>query len=156
MRKVLLPHWKFWRHNCKLKMQEVHNLSRSSWKSFWEPTTKVFVTYCKYIGFNNVTTALFAPFPSILSDFCIMTEQGTILWVTFTFWQEALTRKAILRNSNFPSDTRLRFAPILKVTFTNLQRTLTWLNDWTARVHDRKGRKKWQNYLWNHSTLSYF
>ena len=68
-----------------------------------------------------------------------MTEQGTILWVTFTFWQEARTRKAILRN--FPSDTRLRFAPILKVTFTNLQRTLTWLNDWAAGVCDRKERK---------------
>ena len=60
---VLLPHWKFWRHNCKLKMQEVHNSNWSSWKSFWEPTTKVFVSYCKYIGFNNVTPALLAPFP---------------------------------------------------------------------------------------------
>ena len=65
-----------------------------------------------------------------------MTEQGTILWMTFTFWQEARTRKAILRN--FPSDTGLRFAPILKVTFTNLQRTLTWLNDWTAGVHEEE------------------
>ena len=68
-----------------------------------------------------------------------MTEQGTIVWVTFTFWREARTRKAILRN--FSSDTRLRFAPISKVTFTYLQRTLTWLNDWTAGVHDRIGRK---------------
>ena len=65
-----------------------------------------------------------------------MTEQGTILWVTFTFWQEARTRKAILRN--FPSDTGLRLAPILKVSLTNLQRTLTWLNDWTAGVHEEK------------------
>ena len=100
-KEILLPHWKFWRHNCKLKMQEVHNSSRSSWKSFWEPTTKIFVSYCKSIGFNN--NSIISSFSlSILSDFCIMTEQGTILWMTFTFWQEARTRKVISEIAIFP------------------------------------------------------